>query len=98
MKTESLQRLMESFEEERRYFESFALLVTEDSKLTQCRQRTRNIVSIVARIRAEMAARAQPEERKPGEAQRFDAFLQSALTAHLGLTPESDRRQEQQSA
>jgi hypothetical protein len=53
----------------------------------------RRITSIVARLRTEIAARANASRRNPGDAQRFDEYPQSMLEIHLELAPANSAMQ-----
>jgi len=46
----------------------------------------------------EITARANPSQRDPGEAHRFDDYLQSVLEIHLELAPIISGMQEHQAA
>jgi len=87
VKTATLRALEKSLEDERHYLETSALLVSGQRQEDSCKQRARRITSIVACLRTEITARASPSQRNPGEAQRFDDYLQSVLEIHLELAP-----------
>jgi len=87
VKTATLRALEKSLEDERYYLETSALLVSGQRQEDNCCQRARRITSIVACLRTEIAARANPSQRNPGDAQRFDEHLQSVLEIHLELAP-----------
>lgn len=97
MKTATLRALEKSLEDERRYLES-ALLVSGQRQEDSCKQRARRITSIVACLRTEITARANPSQRNPGEAQRFNDYLQSMLEIHLELAPMNSAMQAHQAA
>lgn len=58
-------RAGESLEDERRHFETSARLASGQRQEDRCRQRVRRITSIVARLRTEIAARANASRRNP---------------------------------
>lgn len=92
MKTETLYALEESLEDERRYLEEYGRLVSGQRLEDPFKQRVRRIAAMVASLRAEITARANP--RNPGAAQRFDDDLQRALEIHLDLEPANHAMQE----
>lgn len=96
MKTETLRALEESLEDERRYLEAYGRLVSGQRREDHSRQRVRRITAMVASLRAEITARANP--RNPGAAQRFDDDLQRALAIHLELEPANNTMQEHSAA
>lgn len=98
MKTATLRALEKSLEDERRHLETSALLVSGQRQQDSCKQRARRITSIVACLRTEITARANPSQRNPGEAQRFDEYLQRALEIHLELAPMNSAMQAHQTA
>jgi hypothetical protein len=98
MKTGTLRALVKSLEDERGYLEAATLIVSSDLQIKQCEQRAGKIASIVAHLRAEITARANPCKRNPDEAQRFDDYLQRAIEIHLGLEPAKGGEQEHQAA
>ena len=94
VKTATLCALEKSLEDERHYLQTSALLVSGQRQEDSCKQRARRITAIVACLRAEITARANPSQRNPGEAQRFDDYLQRALEIHLELEPTNNAMQE----
>lgn len=98
VKTATLRALEKSLEDERHYLETSALLVSGQRQEDSCKQRARRITSIVACLRTEITARANPSQRNPGEAQRFDDYLQSVLEIHLELAPVNRAMQAHQAA
>jgi hypothetical protein len=98
VKTATLRALEKSLEDERHYLESSALLVSGQRQEDSCKQRARRITSIVACLRTEIMARANPSQRNPSEAQRFDDYLQSVLEIHLELAPVNSAMQAHQTA
>jgi hypothetical protein len=98
MKTGTLRALQQSLEDERYYLEASALLVSGQPQQDGCKQRARQIAAIVASLRTEITARANPYSRNPDEMQRFDKYLQRALEIHLELEPASGKMQEHQAA
>jgi hypothetical protein len=98
VKTATLRALEKSLEDERRHLETSALLVSGQRQQDSCKQRARRITSIVACLRTEITARANPSQRNPGEAQRFDEYLQRALEIHLELAPMNSAMQAHQTA
>ena len=93
VKTATLRALEQSLEDERHHFETPARLVSGHRQEDRCRQRARRITSIIACLRIEIAARANPSRRNPGDAQRFDEYLQGVLEIHLELAPANSAMQ-----
>ena len=98
VKTATLRALEKSLEDERHYLETSALLVSGQRQEDICKQRASRITSIVACLRTEITGRANPSQRNPGEAQRFDDYLQSVLEIHLELAPTDGAMQANQAA
>ena len=82
MNIDTLHKLLESFEEDRRYNKAAAMPATNAPQQKRFAQRAKVVASIIADIRGEILAREKAAHRTPEEARQFDAHLHRVLTAY----------------
>ncbi len=89
MNVATLHYLLESFEEDKRYYNACSPLAQGREQRDEYEHRARMITRLIAQIRGEIFARESPGARAPGEAQGFEDFLQRALKDYPTLDQRS---------
>lgn len=88
MNVATLRYLLESFEEDRRYYHACSALANDPEQRDEYERRTQTIALLIARVRGEIFARESSGTRAPDEAQCFEVFLQRALKNYPNMDRE----------